>query len=325
MACQLPVIENQPGTRTTSQSASSYRSTGKFYQSFGHVLSDSSSTYLGNCRIALTPLGRPYELVLVNDCSPDESEATLNALAKEHPELRPIHLRKNAGQHNALLCRIRHANYPIVVTMDDDLQHPPSEIPKLLAASKRTLTLSTAHRTKTPEGGLETSQVRSRSFGLRVTLGVQIADYVSSFRVFRTNLREAFSEFRSPFVAIDVLLSWGAQRYAHVPVEHHARAEGTSNYSIPKLVRHALNLITGFSVVPLQIASLLGLAAATFWPCESHFSWSHGIFSLGSKFKVLRSLRRASQFSRVLSYSVWELSESTYRAHTLELSIVPNM
>ena len=212
----------------------------------------------------LTPLNRPYELILVNDCSPDQSGTVLDTLASENPELQPIHLRKNAGQHNALLCGIRHAKYPVIVTMDDDLQHPPREIPKLLEALTPEMDVVYGTPHNETRGWFRDLSSQITKLGLRFTLGVQIANYVSSFRVFRTDLRDAFKDFRSPFVAIDVLLSWGAQHYAQIPVEHHSRAEGTSNYSISKLIRHALNLITGFSVVPLQIASLLGLAAATF-------------------------------------------------------------
>jgi glycosyltransferase involved in cell wall biosynthesis len=80
---------------------------------------------------ALPSLAEEYELILVNDCSPDRSWDVICDLARQYSWIRPINLMRNYGQHNALLCGIRAARYDVIVTMDDDLQHPPEEIPKL--------------------------------------------------------------------------------------------------------------------------------------------------------------------------------------------------
>jgi len=85
-----------------------------------------------------------------------------------------------------------------------------------------------------------------------------------SFRVFRTRLREAFADYRGQFVSIDVLLTWGTTRFRSIPVKHEPRREGASNYTWRKLLTHALNMMTGFSVFPLQIASLVGFAFTLF-------------------------------------------------------------
>ena len=95
-------------------------------------------------------------------------------------------------------------------------------------------------------------------------MGVAIARQVSGFRVFRTQLRIAFADFQSPHVSIDVLLTWGTTRFAAVRVRHDLRKFGTSNYTVEKLVRHAFNMITGFSILPLQIASLVGFLFTLF-------------------------------------------------------------
>jgi undecaprenyl-phosphate 4-deoxy-4-formamido-L-arabinose transferase len=87
---------------------------------------------------------------------------------------------------------------------------------------------------------------------------------VSAFRLFRTELRESFADYRSSFVSIDVLLTWGTARFAAVPVRHDPRAAGVSHYTFRKLLVHSLNMMTGFSTVPLQVASLLGFAATLF-------------------------------------------------------------
>jgi undecaprenyl-phosphate 4-deoxy-4-formamido-L-arabinose transferase len=97
---------------------------------------------------------------------------------------------------------------------------------------------------------------------LQGAMGAETARHVSAFRAFRTSLRQAFASYRSPFVSIDVLLTWGTTRFAAVPVRHDARAAGVSNYTLRKLMVHALNMVTGFSTWPLQAASFLGLASA---------------------------------------------------------------
>jgi undecaprenyl-phosphate 4-deoxy-4-formamido-L-arabinose transferase len=95
-------------------------------------------------------------------------------------------------------------------------------------------------------------------------MGVETARNVSAFRVFRAQIRDAFATYQGPFVSIDVLLTWGTKRFAAVKVRHDARKIGVSNYTLRKLITHALNMMTGFSVLPLQIASLTGFALAGF-------------------------------------------------------------
>lgn len=99
-------------------------------------------------------------------------------------------------------------------------------------------------------------------FILQGTMGADTARKVSAFRVLRTNIRRAFSDYNNPYVSIDVLLTWGASRFASIPVQHNPRLSGQSNYTFRQLTKHALNLITGFSIIPLQIASMTGFSFA---------------------------------------------------------------
>jgi len=93
-------------------------------------------------------------------------------------------------------------------------------------------------------------------------MGAETARKISAFRAFPCRLRAAFTDYRSPFVSIDVLLTWGATRFTAIPVRHSPRKSGVSNYTFMKLLTHAFNMMTGFSVVPLQVASFLGFACA---------------------------------------------------------------
>jgi undecaprenyl-phosphate 4-deoxy-4-formamido-L-arabinose transferase len=95
-------------------------------------------------------------------------------------------------------------------------------------------------------------------------MGVKIARNVSAFRAFRSHLRTAFCDYQGPFVSIDVLLTWGTKRFAAIPVEHNSRRAGASNYTLTALVTHAFNMMTGFSVMPLQITSMIGILFTLF-------------------------------------------------------------
>jgi undecaprenyl-phosphate 4-deoxy-4-formamido-L-arabinose transferase len=99
---------------------------------------------------------------------------------------------------------------------------------------------------------------------LQNAMGVEIARSVSAFRVFRTQLRDAFADYHGPFVSIDVLLTWGTTRFTAAPVRQDPRQRGVSHYTFRKLMTHALNMLTGFSTLPLQLASLMGFLLTLF-------------------------------------------------------------
>jgi len=212
----------------------------------------------------LTSVGGASEIIVVNDGSRDNTWEVLQELAGRFPALRAINLTRNYGQHNALLCGIRSARYATAVTIDDDLQHPPEEIPKLLdrLAQGADVVYGTP---ETERHGLWrdlASEVTKLTF--KATMGVQVARDVGAFRAFRTQLRDAFANFDGPFVSIDVLLSWATSQFAAVRVRHEARKHGASNYTFRKLMIHALNMMTGFSTWPLRMASLIGFGFTIF-------------------------------------------------------------
>lgn len=206
----------------------------------------------------LNSLGCPFELILVDDCSRDESWRVIQELAAKSPTVRGMVLMRNYGQHNALLCGIRAAKTDVIVTLDDDLQHPPEEIPKLLEKLAEGHDVVYGTPVKGQHGLWRNLASWITKLALKRAIGAETARYVSAFRAFRTDLREAFATYQSPFVSIDVLLTWGGGRFTAVPVRHDARVIGVSNYSFRRLVTHALNMMTGFSMVPLQLASLVG-------------------------------------------------------------------
>jgi glycosyltransferase involved in cell wall biosynthesis len=205
-----------------------------------------------------------YELVLVNDCSPDRSWDVICQLADRNPWLHPINLMRNYGQHNALLCGIRAAQYDVIVTVDDDLQHPPEEIPKLLAKLAQGFDVVYGTPEHEEHGVLRDLASLVTKMALQNAMGAAIARQVSAFRAFRAEVAGAFSHYEGSFVSIDVLLTWGTNRFAAVPVAHAPRRLGTSGYTFRKLMTHAVNMMTGFSTLPLQLASLVGLVFTLF-------------------------------------------------------------
>jgi undecaprenyl-phosphate 4-deoxy-4-formamido-L-arabinose transferase len=213
---------------------------------------------------ALTSLGEEYEIILVEDCGGDSSWEVIEGLARADHHVRGIKLARNYGQHNALLCGIRAAQGEIIITLDDDLQNPPEEIPKLLAKLNEGFDVVYGTPEKEQHGFLRDVASRITKLALQSTMGAETARKTSAFRAFRTSLREAFSNYRSPTVNIDVLLTWGTTRFASTQVSHDPRNTGASGYTLHKLLTHALNMMTGFSTMPLQLASITGFFFALF-------------------------------------------------------------
>ncbi len=205
-----------------------------------------------------------YEIILVNDGSPDRSWPVIEELSGRFPRVRGINMMRNYGQHNALLCGIRSAQYPILVTMDDDLQHPPSEIPKLLERLGEGYDVVYGSPTQEKHGLWRDLASQITKLALRSTMGVDIAQNVSAFRAIRTVVRQAFAGYQGSYVNLDVLLTWGTNRFSAIPVDHSPRRRGESSYTLRKLLVHALNMITGYSILPLQLASMMGFVFAVF-------------------------------------------------------------
>jgi len=219
---------------------------------------------LSRLEAVLGTVAEQYEAILVNDGSPDDSGAVLNRLAPQYPWLRPLHLLRNYGQHNALLCGIRHARHEVIVTLDDDLQNPPEEMSKLLVKLEEGYDVVYGYPRHESHGFWRDLASRITKISLQRAMGVETASRVSSYRAFRAPIRRAFADYRGAFVSIDVLLGWGTTRFAAVPVENPRREIGESNYTITKLIGHALNMMTGFTTLPLQLASMMGFGFALF-------------------------------------------------------------
>jgi glycosyltransferase involved in cell wall biosynthesis len=215
---------------------------------------------VGRASRVLDRLPGPSEILLVNDGSPDSSWEVIGSLAAAQPRLRGINLMKNYGQHSALLAGIMASRGGMIVTLDDDLQTPPEEIPRLLDELNKGFDLVYGVREREQHGVLRNACSVGIKWALSRLLGVEAAKAMTSFRIFRSELRRAFDGRVGTRVFLDALLCWGTSRIGSVVVVHRRRDGGNSGYSMRRLAGHAVSMITSFSHVPLQIAGYLGLA-----------------------------------------------------------------
>jgi glycosyltransferase involved in cell wall biosynthesis len=204
------------------------------------------------------------EIIFVEDCGGDGSWDVIKKIASSDVSVKGIQMSRNYGQHNALLCGIREASGEIIVTLDDDLQHPPEVIPELLEKLDQGYDVVYGPPIDEKHGFLRNLASQVTKFALQSSMGAANARNVSALRAFRSSLRDGFSNYRSPTVNIDVLLTWSTNRFSSVNVRHEARRHGESGYTVRKLLIHAFNMITGFSTLPLQIASCVGFAFSLF-------------------------------------------------------------
>lgn len=217
---------------------------------------------LGRLRRTLETSGSTWEVVLVEDGSPDGSWETLTReLASDPRGVVAVRLTRNFGQHNALMCGFRTASGRVVVTMDDDLQNPPEEIPALVGrldeGSFDVVYGRYPGKEHAPWRNLGSWLVNAfyrRAFGTGVT--------VTSFRAIRREILESVLRYDLNYTFVDGLLAWTTDRIGDVPVSHHPRPSGRSGYSLARLATLALNLLTNFSLVPLQLVTGLGLLLA---------------------------------------------------------------
>ena len=212
----------------------------------------------------LATVGASFEAILVNDGSRDRSWQVIQELHQAHPWVSGINMMRNYGQHNALLCGIRAAQYDTIVTIDDDLQNPPEEIPKLLAKLAEGYDVVYGTPEMEQHGLWRDAASKITKMALQSAAGAEVARNVSAFRVLRSRVRGAFAAYKSPYICIDVLLTWATTRFAALRVKHEPRKIGTSNYTFRKLVTHALNMTTGYSTAPLRLASWTGFGFTIF-------------------------------------------------------------
>jgi undecaprenyl-phosphate 4-deoxy-4-formamido-L-arabinose transferase len=205
-------------------------------------------------------LDRPWELVFIDDGSRDDSLGILREIAAGgEGRVRVVELARNFGQHSAILAGFRQSRGDIVVTLDADLQNPPEEIPRLIAAIDEGNDVVGGWREERHDQAYRKYASRLHNRLTSLIVGVPMHDYGCMLRAYRRHIVDTVVECDEKAAFVPALANTFAKRVAEIPVAHDDRASGESKYNLFGLVKLSLNLITGFSLIPLQMLSLAGI------------------------------------------------------------------
>lgn len=211
----------------------------------------------------LTP-SYEVEVVLVNDCSPDNSDDICKDIAESSKDVKYISLRKNYGEHNAVMCALNYSTGDYVAIIDDDFQNPPGEIIKLVEEAKQGVDVVYSKYHKK-----EHHFFRNIGSKFNDKLSTWLLEkpkdlYLSSFKVISKDIVKEIVKYKGPTPYIDGLILRSTNNISSIYVAHDKRQEGKSNYTIKKLVSLWLNMFINFSIKPLRLFSLFGIAATMF-------------------------------------------------------------
>ena len=212
----------------------------------------------------MSPAGRSFELLLVNDASPDETWTVIERLVREFPFVRGFDLQFNTGQFRATMCGLDQADGEFIVIMDDDLQHQPEDIPTLINALRQSPRLDCimAQFPRKHHNRLRILGSHFASWLFSKLHGKPRGVFPSSFRVLRRGLAETMCRHQTVNPAIGPLIYRSTTRIANVTLEHQPRESGRSGYTLPALIRILLNSYFSASTTPLRLVSILGFCSA---------------------------------------------------------------
>lgn len=214
------------------------------------------------CLSALKPMGRPFEVILVDDGSRDGSRELIRHAADHHPEIVGILLNRNYGQHPAVFAGLEHSSGHIVVTLDADLQNPPEEIPRLVAEMDRGVDVVGTVRQNRQDSLFRRGASSVINRLVRQATGVMMTDYGCMLRAYRRPIIQAMLQCRERSTFIPILANSFAGSTVEIPVNHASRENGESKYSFFKLISLQFDLLTSMSTYPLRLLSLIGSVIA---------------------------------------------------------------
>lgn len=203
-----------------------------------------------------------YEIVLINDCSPDDTISTIRKLCKENENIIGLDMAKNFGQHAALMAGFRHASGDIVICLDDDGQTPANEVDKLIAKIEEGYDVVYAKYDEKKHSAFRNLGSWMNKKMTEVLLGKPKDLYISSYFAARKYVIDEMKRYRNAFPYVIGLVLRTTNRICNVSVTHREREIGTSGYSIGKLLALWINGFTAFSVKPLRVATFGGIAVA---------------------------------------------------------------
>ncbi len=218
---------------------------------------------------------RDYEVVFVDDGSSDDSLSILRQIAARDSRVRVVELARNFGQHSAILAGFRECRGEVVVTLDADLQNPPEEIPRLLDAIDAGNDVVGGLREERQDQTYRRAASMLHNKLTSLMVGVPMHDYGCMLRAYRRHIVQTVVECDEKAAFIPALANTFAKRVTEIRVGHEARAGGKSKYRLFDLAKLSLNLITGFSLLPIQILSVTGIAIAVLDAAFAMFLLAH--------------------------------------------------
>ncbi|MFQ5654075.1 MAG: glycosyltransferase [Planctomycetota bacterium] len=213
-------------------------------------------------RTVMEGLGRPYEILYVDDGSTDTTPRILARIEEEDPRVRVITFSRNFGQHPAVYAGFDRVRGSVVITLDGDLQNPPEEIPKLLEKLEEGFDVVAGVRAVRHDSILRTIPSRFVNWMVGKLTRVPLRDYGCLLRAYRRPVIETLRRCREQTVYFTALVSWLGVRIAEVEVNHAPRAAGRSKYNWLKLITMNFDLLTGYSILPIQLISICGILLA---------------------------------------------------------------
>ena len=219
--------------------------------SVGAVIADIISTVTNDGRY-------DYEIVCVNDYSPDNTLEVLKSLAKENSKIKVISFSRNFGQHSALMAGFNHVTGDIIVCLDDDGQNPPSEMFKLIDKLEEGYDLVSAKYMEKKHSLIRRLGTKVSFWMSKTFIGKPKDIDLNSYYVFRRYIVDEIVKYKNAYPFVHGLILRVTRNMANVVIEHKEREHGTSGYSLKKLFSLWLNGFTAFSEKPLRIASILG-------------------------------------------------------------------
>lgn len=207
---------------------------------------------------------KDFELVLVNDCSPDETWQVISFLAEKYEFVVGINLRKNVGQDNAIMAGLHHAKGDVIIIMDDDLQHDPADVAPLCQTIDRGFDVVYANFDVKKQAVWKNLGSWFNGKVAEVVLGKPPEIYMSPYKAIRKEVVQEIIKYDGPFSYVDGILFSITSNIGQIDATHHDRFAGESNYNLIKSIQVWLKLVTSFSVFPLRIATFAGLIISVF-------------------------------------------------------------
>jgi glycosyltransferase involved in cell wall biosynthesis len=218
-----------------------------------------------------------FEVIFIWDCGPDKSWEVIESLKKEYPDkIKAIHLSKNFGQHNAIICGFEYANGDFIVTMDEDLQHDPYEVEKLIKKQKENESdvVYGHYPNKSHNKFRNITYIMLKK--LQKTGIPDLYPHYSPYRLIKKDIAKSCIGMQNSYTFLDGYLSWITTNISSVEVSHNERHGGKSSYNLKKLISHSINIFVTFSNLPIKIVTWLSMLFFI-------FTTGYGIFVLVQK------------------------------------------